>query len=126
MFKRYLSILLILSLTASSFQRYIVYAGFEVNRSYIAKTLCINRARPWMHCNGRCYFMRKIKAAEENEKKQTEKDNLSRFEISFIQAGFRFEFRQKYTEVKMLPCPIAVRETYSDPHLQSLFRPPQV
>jgi len=126
MFKRYLAILLILSLTASSFQRYIVYAGFEVNKSYIAKTLCVNRARPWMNCNGRCYFMRKIKAVEENEKKQAEKDNLNRFEISFFQAGFKFDFRQKYTESKTLPRQVAIRVAYTAPHLQSLFRPPQV
>lgn len=126
MFKSYLAILLIISLTASSFQRYIIYAGFEVNRTYIAKTLCVNRSRPWMHCNGRCYFMRKIKAAEESEKKQTEKDSLNRFEISFFQTGFKFEFRQNYTETEMRSSAAVIRTAYNDPHLQSLFRPPQV
>lgn len=85
MFKRSLAILLLISLTAASFQRYFVYAGFELNKAYIAKNLCENRNKPWMHCNGHCYFMRKLKAAAESEKKQAEKDNLSRLEISFFQ-----------------------------------------
>ena len=49
-----------------------VYAAFEVNQNYIATTLCENKARPWMHCNGQCYLMKKIKATEEKEKKQEE------------------------------------------------------
>jgi hypothetical protein len=92
MVKRGLAILLILSLTISEFQRAFIYAGFKINQRYIAKTLCINRYRPQMHCNGQCYFMRKLKAAEENEKKQNEKDNFSRMEIFFQSVtGFCFE-----------------------------------
>ncbi|HVW98251.1 MAG TPA: hypothetical protein VHA56_19955 [Mucilaginibacter sp.] len=85
MFKRCLAVLLILTLTAASFQRFFVYAGFKLNQDYISKNLCVNRNRPWMHCNGKCYFMRKIKAAQENEKKQADKDNFSRLEVSFFQ-----------------------------------------
>lgn len=126
MFKRCLAVLLIITLTASSFQRFVVYAGFELNRNYIAKTLCVNRARPWMHCNGHCYFMRKLKAAEENEKKQTEKDNLNRLEVTFFQPSTKFEFYQQYTEAIIVASTIIYRAAYSDPYLQSLFRPPQV
>jgi hypothetical protein len=79
-----------------------------------------------MHCNGRCYFMRKLKAAEENEKKQTEKENLSRFEVTFFQLAIRFEFRPTYSEIQTLSCVVPQNTAYNAPYLQSLYRPPQV
>ena len=125
MLKRCVAILLLIALTVSGLQRFVIYAGFKINQRYIAKTLCVNRSRPWMHCNGRCYFMRKLKAAEENEKKQTEKDNLNRFEISFFQSAVRFEFGQKYEETRTLSCFLPQSAACRDPYLQSPFHPPQ-
>src|ERR1700742_2206908 len=97
MLRRCLSILLILALAATSFQRYFVYAGFELNHDYIAKNLCVNRNKPWLHCNGRCYFMQKLKQVQENEKKQANQDNLNRLEVSFFQSPVTFDFLKIHT-----------------------------
>jgi hypothetical protein len=126
MAKRGLVILLILSLTLSEFQRIFVYAGFKINQGYIAKNFCINRSKPWMHCNGRCYFMRKLKAAEENEKKQTEKDNLNRLEVCFFQSVTEFNFEQNYSEHAAIMGFLPYNSSYNDPYQRSLYRPPQV
>ena len=56
------------ALLSSNFSSLFVFAGFELNHDYIATHLCINRDKPWLHCNGKCYFMRKIKQAQEKEK----------------------------------------------------------
>lgn len=47
-----------------------VFAGFEMNKSYIASTLCENRNRPELRCGGKCYLMRKLRQAQEKEQKQ--------------------------------------------------------
>ena len=70
MLKKIICIGLLIVLISSNFSRFFIYAGFELNHKYIAENLCVNKSRPWMHCNGHCYFMRKIKEAQENEKKQ--------------------------------------------------------
>ena len=125
MFKRGLAILLLISITATSFQRYFVYAGFKLNQDYIAKNLCINRSRPWLHCNGKCYFMRKLKAAQENEKKQAEKDNLSRFEISFYQEPSDIILLSPLTvELPVADLPV-YRSFYSYSFITSLLQPPR-
>ena len=72
---RYLTILLLFALLGSSFSRFAVYAAFDANQKYIAEQLCENKSRPEMHCNGKCYLMKKLKAAEEREKKE-DKANL--------------------------------------------------
>lgn len=80
MINRCLAILLLLGLVSSNFSRFFAYAGFEVNQKYIASTLCENKARPWMHCNGRCYLMKKLRQAEEKEKKQEQQDKRSQYQ----------------------------------------------
>lgn len=70
MLKRIISSCLLVALISSNFSRFFIYAGFELNHKDIAKNFCVNKSRPKMHCDGKCYFMRKIKEAQENEKKQ--------------------------------------------------------
>jgi hypothetical protein len=80
MLKRVIAISLLVALISSNFSRFFVYAGFELNHKYIAANLCVNKGRPWMHCNGHCYFMRKIKEARENEKKQERANQQSNYQ----------------------------------------------
>jgi len=80
MLKKTIAICLLLALISSNFSRFFIYAGFELNHKYIAGNLCINKSRPWMHCNGHCYFMRKIKEAQDNEKKQDRANQQSHYQ----------------------------------------------
>jgi hypothetical protein len=45
-------------------------ADFYANQNYIATNFCINKDKPWMHCNGHCQLAQKMKE-EENKDKQT-------------------------------------------------------
>ena len=46
-----------------------VIAWYQVNKEYIAATLCENKAVPQMQCNGKCYLSKQMKASEEQERK---------------------------------------------------------
>lgn len=70
MLKRITAVLLLITLLLAQFSRMFVYAGFELNERYIATVLCENKDKPAMHCNGKCYLAKKLKQAEEKEKKQ--------------------------------------------------------
>jgi hypothetical protein len=61
------AVLLIIAIISSSFSRFFIYAGYQLNKNYIAAKLCENRNRPWLHCNGKCYLMKKLKQAEEKQ-----------------------------------------------------------
>ena len=39
----------------------LVWVWFKANQSFIAKELCINKDRPEMHCNGKCFLMTKMR-----------------------------------------------------------------
>ena len=61
------AVLLIIAIVSSSFSRFFIYAGYQLNKNYITAKLCENRNRPWLHCNGKCYLMKKLKQAEEKQ-----------------------------------------------------------
>jgi hypothetical protein len=73
------AIFLIFALLSVGFSRYFIYAGFVINKNYIAASLCENRNKPQLHCKGNCFLMKKIKQAQQSEKsqaQQTKKNNL--------------------------------------------------
>jgi hypothetical protein len=72
MLNRVTAILFLLALTSTYFSRLFILADFELNRQYIADHYCINKNRPWMHCNGHCYLMRKLNEAREKQDKDQE------------------------------------------------------
>lgn len=70
MINRLVAITLLLALVSANLSRFFIYAEFELNQKFIAAELCENKDKPQLHCNGKCYLMKKLKDAEEKEKKQ--------------------------------------------------------
>lgn len=70
MFRSFTAMFLLTMMLLTQFSRVFIYAGFELNQQYIASTLCENRDKPEMHCNGKCYLTNKLRQAEEKEKRQ--------------------------------------------------------
>ena len=82
MLKQLTAAVLFLAFFAGSFSKSLIVADYFVNTSSYAKD-CINKARPKMHCNGKCQMMMKLKAEEKKESENTEKkSNLQNKVIS--------------------------------------------
>ncbi len=94
MLNRLIAISLLFALIGSNFSRFFIYAGFEVNQKYISEKLCENRNRPWMHCNGKCFLMKKLKLAEEKEKKQERENQRMHHMEAIPSAASSFAFRR--------------------------------
>jgi hypothetical protein len=83
------------SLAVQSFSKWIIILGYEMNKDYIAASLCENRAKPACCCKGKC-FLRKQLVADENQQQSSgrsfhQQDNRTdlfltqRFQIDAIQ-----------------------------------------
>ncbi|MVM30813.1 hypothetical protein GO755_12295 [Spirosoma sp. HMF4905] len=46
-------------------------AYYHVNKDYIARVLCENRDKPQLHCDGKCYLAKKLKAQQDRHDKET-------------------------------------------------------
>jgi len=45
----------------------LIVANYTINRDYISKNLCENRAKPNMHCNGKCHLKKQLQKEEKKE-----------------------------------------------------------
>lgn len=125
MLRKTISICILLALISTIFSRYWVYLGFEINEKYITENLCENRARPQMHCKGKCFLMKKLKQAEENEKKHDKENLLKNLELTFILESTKLLcFNSlKYNIVSLVLleyCPF-----YSNEYVRGIFHPPK-
>jgi hypothetical protein len=103
----------------------LLYLDFEIRRDYIVKNLCVNRSRPLMHCDGKCYLAKKIAALDEQEKRQAESDYMTKLLdhvmdsqiLVFAPAISSFELRQTLSFNYTSPPPprIAVDDIFHPP-----------
>ncbi len=122
----FLIIVLIIVLNIPIFSNVGILMYYQANKEYIAKVLCVNKNRPSLHCDGKCYLAQKLKAAEEREQKQTAERLEKMPEIQlfcssnyFIFNDFCFvEFLQDLPNFNFLANPLAGL-------LKGVFRPPQ-
>ncbi|WP_214069951.1 hypothetical protein [Mucilaginibacter sp. dw_454] len=122
MLRKVTAIVLLVALVSVNLSRYFVYAGFELNKKYIASTLCENRDKPWLHCNGHCYFMKKIKAAQDAEKTDSRESQKNLFQEVFFSATLDVIFHTKLLDTISTP--------YHSPQgiagSCTIFQPPQL
>ncbi|MGZ3751254.1 MAG: hypothetical protein ACXVB0_23655 [Mucilaginibacter sp.] len=119
---RITAIVLIIAIISCSFSRFFIYAGFEINKNYIAAKLCENRNKPWLHCNGKCYLMKKIKQADEKQNAADRETQKNLVQESYCEATPQIKF---YTQLlQVIPIPnnhIELPDGYN-----VIFRPPQL
>ena len=68
--KKAVSILLIMLVIAQCSIKLGIVAYYQINKGFITANFCINKAKPKLQCNGKCYLAKKLKKAQENEEKQ--------------------------------------------------------
>jgi hypothetical protein len=56
----------------------IIYLDYQLRKDFIIATLCENRNRPQLHCDGKCYLAKKIEDAKKQEQRQAANDFLTK------------------------------------------------
>ena len=64
--KKVFAFILLIAFTMQTFGRALVVIEYYTNTSAFAKN-CINKARPRLHCNGKCQMMKKLKEQEKKD-----------------------------------------------------------
>ncbi|NIF05443.1 hypothetical protein F3J23_08320 [Chryseobacterium sp. Tr-659] len=55
------------------FRPLIPLVEYAVNYDYITKVLCINKSRPEVHCNGKCYLNKELAKVNDSESSPLQK-----------------------------------------------------
>ncbi len=119
-------IFIILALTGvllQNFNKIIIYVNFELNREFIAKTVCEKKEIRANKCNGSCHLKKQLAKEEKKEQSPTnpikEKVEVQFFSETNSRTPF---FYSSFTKI--------LRSSYffslSEKHLHTVFQPPKV
>lgn len=121
MFLRSISIVLLSSLLLANFSSVFIYMGFEANQSYISKVLCENKDKPEMHCEGKCYLMKKLKQAHEKEQKQERQSQKQQIQDAVVTIPVTFK-QYAFAETNIhIPFSMGMPQNIKN----SIFHPPK-
>jgi len=114
---------LILLMAAQTFSKWCLILEYQVNKDFIAKNLCINRAKPSCCCHGKCYLTKKMAADESQQQTpgkggQKEETTLQLFESKNVLP------EPVLTEVRLTHSSRYIASSTQD-HSLSQFHPPQ-
>lgn len=113
--------MLLFSLLTANFGNLLVFTGFELNRKYIAAELCVNKNRPELNCNGKCYLMKKLKQAQDKEEKQERQSRKPQVQDALVVTPIIFK-QYAFPEIKLhIPVSLGMPQ---DNHC-TVFQPPQ-
>ena len=120
MFTRFVAVVLILCVSFSNFTRFMVFTSFKINQTYIAATLCVNKNKPEVRCEGKCYLTKKLKQADEKEKSPDQVQKKHQYEALVVSAFRLAPPMAKITNL-LVTEPGYVLSTY----YTVIFQPPQ-
>ena len=85
------AILLIVAFFAQCFDQSFIVIRFYANQAYYAK-VCENKARPTLHCNGKCQLAKKLRQAEKKDQQNPgPRLNNNNTDVIFL-SGTRYNF----------------------------------
>ena len=73
-----------------------IIAHYQLNKEYITRVLCENRDKPDLHCDGKCYLAKRLKAQQDRQDKETT-ERVQKMPVMqlFYQERFQFSFWTK-------------------------------
>lgn len=113
--------ILLLTFSVQTFSNQLIMLGYYVNTGAYAKN-CINKARPKLHCNGKCQAMKKLQQEEKKDQQTPERKPGNEGQVLFAETHFGIIHFPLINN--LMP------SLYSDPYSPSwpamgVFHPPQ-
>lgn len=78
-----------------------IFVNYELRKDFIIENYCVNKERPELKCDGKCYLAKQIKAAEQKDDAQGTDTFLSKvFEIETLVCVNHFSFEPRASLIK--------------------------
>jgi hypothetical protein len=120
--RRVYTILLMTIVLVQIAGKWIILADYALNKEFIARTLCINKAKPALHCNGKCHLRKQLEKEETGGAQEQNKN------YSFQEVFCDNETSYRIQPITPLAVTVPVTNTvlYTSSYAVSVFHPPSV
>lgn len=120
-FRKIIAIFLLLGIVTNSFNQWLLFSSYTVNKEYISTVLCTNKDKPHLHCDGKCFLDIKLKELEKKNKQ--EQDNLKRMIETLVPAYANLLSQVFETYLEMPSTPYLLQQPHGK--VVSIFQPPK-
>ena len=69
--KSFFAILLASLFLLQSAEKFMIVVNYELNKASITSNFCENKAKPTMHCNGKCHLKKQLQQQDKKENSPT-------------------------------------------------------
>lgn len=97
--------------------------NYEVNKTSIAKKYCENKAKPKMHCDGKCHLKKQLKKEEKREKSPFSENQKEQYEVQFFVEDSALNNNLDFPNVGNNPVDYSCSISTVDPN--KIFQPPK-
>jgi hypothetical protein len=66
---RFLAFFLTALMLLQTLGQEVLVVDYQLNKARITEQFCVNKARPQLHCNGKCHLAKQLRKAEGGDKK---------------------------------------------------------
>lgn len=120
MFKQITAALLLLCFMTQVLSRAAVVGSYYMNTEAYAKN-CINKAKPKLHCNGKCQMMKKLRQEEKKDAQNPERRSNMKDEV--------LSSKSHFASVQLIIPSLAVHHfdhslSYTNDRAIDIFHPP--
>jgi hypothetical protein len=99
-FKQIALLFLSLALLVKSFIVPFICLDYEIRKEFIIKNYCVNKNKPELHCDGKCFLAKKIQAQTDKEEQSALQNFIYKLlEINTFESQSNFSFDNQ-TEIK--------------------------
>ncbi len=121
--RSFFAILLASLFLLQSAEKFIIVANYQLNKDEITQKFCENKAKPMMHCNGKCHLKKQLQ--QQDKKENSPSNNIKeKFELQyFSENNSLINYQNSSLE---LIYHISYNAIPYSKHLSSIFHPPRV
>ena len=121
---RLLAYFLTVLLLLQSFGRELLVLNFAVNQASIAQKYCVNKARPSLRCNGKCFLAKQLRRTENGPAKNPS-SALAKVKFEVVTPVTRLGLRPPvWVGQRPLQFARPAAQCYAAVPLQGVFHPP--
>ncbi|SEC23847.1 hypothetical protein SAMN04489761_2455 [Tenacibaculum sp. MAR_2009_124] len=120
--RKSIAIFLLLTLHAHPIANGVVIIDFLLNQEYIKEFLCINKEKPELACNGKCYLTKQLE--ETQNKREQQFPELVHFKYEFVLVSHSNKDVQGIAFCEKGRCILGYDNNYSFQFINDIFHPP--
>ncbi len=78
----------------------IVWAQYNANKKFIASKICVNRFKPVLKCDGKCFLAKQLAKANESEQSQNDNGTVKSLSVDYCEELQRYFFAKLPTQTR--------------------------